>query len=112
MKRLSAIVLSLLLFWVQVVVMAPSATAKAAKGCCGCACPKADCCVTRSAPDSLPLPPATVQTGAPNLNSFFLTASVAWMLPCAEADLSSAHLPSPFFAARVPLFQRDCALLI
>ena len=112
MKRLSAIVLSLLLFWVQVFVLAQPPRAEAQGQCCGCACKKTNCCVTQSATDPAPLPAATVQTGSQNLNSFSLTASIAWTLPRGEADFFSAYNSPSLSAARVPLFRRDCALLI
>ena len=112
MKRPFAIVLSLLLFWVQVFVLAPPVKADAPVKCTCCACKKADCCVTQSSADSAPLPAATVQTGSENLNSFSLTALIAWTLPRGAADFSSADSSSPHCAARVPLFRRDCALLI
>ena len=112
MKRLSAIVLSLLLFWVQVFVMAQPLKADAPAKCTCCACKKSNCCVTQSSTDPAPLPSAAPQTGSQNLNSFSITASIAWVLPRGEADFSSADNSWPQRAARVPLFRRDCALLI
>jgi len=112
MKRLSAIVLSLPLFWVQVFVMAEPVQAGTPAKCSCCTCNKADCCVTQSSTGSAPLPAATVQTGSQNLNLFSLTASIAWILPRGEADFSSADDSALLLAARVPLFRRDCALLI
>ena len=112
MKRLSAIVLSLLLLWVQVFVLAQPFRAAAAAQCCGCACQKAKCCVASSSSDQAPLPAATVQIGAHQFLSFSLAASVAWILPRGEADLSSADDSLSLSAARIPLFRRDCALLI
>ena len=112
MKRLSAIVLSLLLFWVQVFVMAEPVQAGTPAKCSCCTCKKTDCCVTQSSTDSAPLPAATVQAGSQNLNSLSLTTSVAWILPRGEADFSSADDSALLLAARVPLFRRDCALLI
>ena len=111
MKRLSAIVLSLLLFWVQVFVMAQPVKADAPARCCGCACKKSNCCVTQSSTDPAPPLAATVQTGSQNLHSFSITVSVAWTLPRGEADFSADNSPS-LRAARFPLYRRDCALLI
>ena len=112
MKRLSAIVLSLLLFWVQVFVMTQPVKADAPAKCACCACKKTTCCAAPS--PTLPVPPlaATAQTGSQTLTSISLAASIAWMLPRGEADFSSADKSSPHAAARVPLFRRDCALLI
>ena len=112
MKRLSAICLSVLLFWVQVFVMAQPVKADASAKCTCCACKKTRCCVTQSSTDPAPLPAATAPTGSQNLNSFSITASISWTLPRGEADFSSADNLAPRFAARVPLFRRDCALLI
>ena len=112
MKRLSAIVLSLLLFWVQVFVMAQPVKANAPAKCTCCACKQTNCCVTKSSTDPAPLPLAPAQTGSQNLHSFSLTPSIAWTLPRGEADFSSADNSPSLLAARVPLFRRDCALLI
>ena len=112
MKRLSAILLSLLLFWVQVFVMAPPVKADAPAKCTCCDCEQTNCCVTQSSTDPTPLPAAAAPTGSQNLNSFSITASISWTLPRGEADFSSADKLAPRCAARVPLFRRDCALLI
>ena len=58
MKRLSAIVLSLLLFWVQVFVMAQPVKADGPAKCTCCTCKKTNCCVTQSSTDRAPLPAA------------------------------------------------------
>jgi hypothetical protein len=112
MKRLSAIVLSLLLFWVQVFAMAQPVKADAPAKCTCCSCHQSNCCVTKSAPAQAPLPVAPTSTVSQNLNLFSITASLAWMLPRGEADFSSADNSSSLVVARVPLFRRDCALLI
>ncbi|MSU57653.1 MAG: hypothetical protein EXS35_05645 [Pedosphaera sp.] len=110
MKRLSAIVLSLLLFWAQVVVMAqPSGGAKRAGGCCEC---KAPCCVAKTSSAPQPQPAAASPSVQFHLNLFALTASTAWLLPRAEAEVFASAASSSVTAARVPLFQRDCARLI
>ncbi len=112
MKKLPAIVLGLLLFWVQVFVMAQPVKADAPAKCTCCACNQTNCCVTKSAPAQAPLPVAPAQTVSQNLNLFSITASIAWMLPRGEAGFSPADNSSSLVAARVPLFHRDCALLI
>lgn len=112
MKRLSAIVLSLLILWVQVFVMARTVKADAPAKCTCCACKKTNCCVSQSSGSTAPLPAATVQTSPQNLNSFSFTHSVAWTLPCSDKKLSAADNASPLFAVCVPLFTRHCALLI
>jgi hypothetical protein len=113
MKRLTAILLSLLLLWVQFIVMAPPAQSGAPARCRCCSCGTGECCVGKSAPsDSAPLPVAPVQTAQLGQNLFTFTASPAWLLPAGEAEVFSAVSASPLSAARVPLFQRNCALLI
>jgi hypothetical protein len=112
MKRLSAIVLSLLLFWVQVFVTAQPAPAgaPAKSNCCSC---KRSCCVTPSdASGSAPQPAVPSQSVQLNLDPLTLTASLAWLLPRGAAEIFSAASVSSLSAPRVPLFQRDCALLI
>jgi len=112
MKRLSAIALSLLLFWGQVSVMASAAQAdpRADRSCCSCQ--KASCCVARSAPESAPLPVAATPATSQSHNWFSLTASPAWILPLGEAEVFSFGPSVRPTAAPVPLFQRDCARLI
>ncbi len=112
MKRLSAIVLSLLILWVQLFVMARPVRADAPAKCACCARKKTDCCVSQSSDTPAPLPVATVQTTPQNLNSFSLTSLVAWTLPRAGVEFSAADNTSPLDAARVPIFTRHCVLLI
>ena len=112
MKRLSAIVLSLLLFWVQVFLMAQPVQVDQPAKCTCCACNQSNCCVTQSSTDPAPLPEATVQAGSQNLASFSPPASIVWRLPHGAAGSSSADNSPSLLAARVPLFRRDCALLI
>jgi hypothetical protein len=112
MKRLSAIVLSLLLFWVQVFVAVPPVNAEspAKSNCCSC---QRNCCVTQSNPVDSATPPAVPTPSIQlNLGLFAFAASPAWLLPPGEADVFSAACSSPLSAARIPLFTRDCALLI
>lgn len=113
MKRLSAILLSLLLMWMQVVVMARPATADAPIKCTCCSCKTARCCVGESdSSASQPQPVAPVQSAQLNFNLLPSAASPAWFLPSGEADVFSAASALPLSAARIPLFTRDCAILI
>ena len=107
MKRLSAITLSLLLLWVQAFVLAQPAQAREACTCCEC---NATCCVTES---SAPIPQSPAPSHASQFSSswFALNASLAWTVPRGEAEVFSSA-PLPLLAARTPLFERDCALLI
>ena len=112
MKSVSAIMLSLLLMWMQVAVMAQPAKADAPAKCSRCAC-KRNCCVTQSnPPESAPQPAAPAQSVQVHLQLFVLSASPAWLLPRGDAEAFSSPASSPRSAVGVPLFQRDCALLI
>jgi hypothetical protein len=110
MKRLSAIALSLLLLWVQVFALTLPAAAMPVECRC-CECEQTDCCVAESSSGSLPLNATPVPSAQFNLHQFTAAASLVWLLPTGEMDFAStsASLPPP---ARVPLFTRDCALLI
>jgi hypothetical protein len=112
MQRLSAIALSLLLFWGQVSIMASPTQADtwADRSCCSCK--RASCCVARPAPGSAPLPLATAPTISQSHTWFSLTTSPAWILPRGEVEVFSFDSSARLTAAPVPLFQRDCARLI
>jgi hypothetical protein len=110
MKRLVAIALSLLLLWVQAFVMAqPLAAGNSVTACCSC---KRACCVTDNPSASQPQTPAAAPVSQLILNPFAFSASLAWLVPQGEAEIFSAASLSSILANRVPLFQRDCALLI
>lgn len=113
MKRLTALFLSLLLLWVQAVVLAQPAVADTPAQCTCCSCKTGRCCVGESAPGgSVPQPAAPTQSVPLHQNLFTFAASPMWLLPAGEAQVFSAASASPLAAARVPLFTRDCALLI
>ena len=113
MKRLFAILLSLLLLWVQAIVVAQPSVAAAPTKCRCCSCGTGECCVGKSAPmDSAPQPAAPVQSFSLSQNLFAFLASPAWLLPSGEAEVPPPASAVPLSAARVPLFTRDCALLI
>lgn len=111
MKRLSAMILSLLLLWVQVLVMAQPLGA-AATPCRCCDCQQTDCCVSESSSTPQPLTTAPVQSVQLNFNLFSPPPLLVWLLPPGQADGLSAPSASPLSATRVPLFTRHCALLI
>jgi len=118
MKRCAAIILSLTVIWLQVMASAQTlsttrtlASAEPACGCCSqkdvCRC----CCVVPAAPDAKPLPVAPVVTSPTIDFTAVLPKLVAWLLPeTAPAIVSSSDNSASSLA--VPLFQRDCALLI
>lgn len=112
MKRLSAMILSLLLLWAQVFVLAQPVGAATPTACRCCDCQQTDCCVSETSSAPQPLAGSPVQSVQPNLNQFTITASPAWLLPSGESDVFFTASASPLAAARVPIFTRHCALLI
>jgi hypothetical protein len=112
-KRLTAILFSLLLIWMQTVVGAQPPVRGAESTECACSnCGKACCCVTPSSPDSAPAPATPVRAGVQNELSILAPISVAWALPAIEQQISSLSVSSSPTATGVPLFTRHCALLI
>ncbi|MGC3960330.1 MAG: hypothetical protein QM813_21110 [Verrucomicrobiota bacterium] len=115
MKRAVAFILSLTVIWLQ--MMASAQTLFAAPPpptdpCPCCVAKKVCCCVEESDTQSVPVPiaPATVRANVDF--TAVLPQRVAWLLPIsALAKATSAEISSASFPA-VPLFQRDCALLI
>lgn len=113
MKRAAAIILSLMLMWLQVLASAPTLSATASEPSCGC-CPakKTCCCVKESTPDAMPFPVAPTSVNVSADFNAVLAQVIAWTLPeTSLAIVSSSANPSMPLSA-VPLFQRDCALLI
>ncbi|HXT39238.1 MAG TPA: hypothetical protein VN887_04355 [Candidatus Angelobacter sp.] len=113
MKTLFAILLSVLLPGAQVVFTADArCPVQPAKARCACPhCPKAGCCVTRSAPAPKPLSVPPVQGGS---HQPLLTPAAEFQLigpsPAVTqtASLFFATLPG----AAVPLYQRNCSFLL
>jgi hypothetical protein len=80
----------------------------------GCGCHKAVCCCcqTPANPQSAPRPAAPARTVTQN--DWQIVAAVVEHLSSSAAQLqpSFSHLRLSLEAAPVPLYQRDCALLI
>jgi hypothetical protein len=113
MKRTAAFLLSLTLVWLQVVVsVPPMGTPPAAQTCGCCAGQPACCCVTESAPVSVPLPAAPAPAPAAVDFTALPARVVAWTLPATGPAIVSSTESSSAFSSAGPLFQRDCALLI
>src|ERR1051325_1702944 len=115
MKRLSAILLSLLLMGTQAVLVAQPPTNAGTRSACKCCdCGKVNCCVTPTHPGSAPAPAAPVRANTQNELSAFTLTLVAWTLPAAARQQIS--IPSISSSSRlatgVPLFTRHCALLV
>jgi hypothetical protein len=112
MKRAAAIVLSLMLLWLQAMSSAQTSfvPAKAVRACCGCK--QRDCCVTPAAPNPQSLPMTVVPAGAQNILSIPASTLVAWTLAATATAQISASASAPLPALGVPLFTRHCARLI
>lgn len=111
MNRAAAIVLSLLLLWLQALASAPSNFTNAAAPADRCACSK-PCCVSRSTSDAQPRPLAPA-SGSPTPDfSAWLVTAVAWTLPAASSSHQFSFDSAPSPVPAVPLFTWHCALLI
>jgi hypothetical protein len=119
MKRAVAIILSLTVIWLQLVAAAQTLSAAAAVNvptadcdCCvgqtTCRC----CCVAPSAPNPAPQPVTPLRPLAAGDFTAIISPRVAWLLPAPVAAQVSASDLSPASLSAVPLFRRDCALLI
>ena len=113
MKRAVAFILSLTVIWLQVLASAQtlSSPAPAAEPCPCCVAKNSCCCVEESAPGSTPLAAIPISASAPIDFTAVLTKVLAWTLPATPAIVPSSDRASALLSA-VPLFQRNCALLI
>jgi hypothetical protein len=111
MKRVAAIVLSLMFVWLQAVSSAQTTFLPAPAGCRCCDC-KANCCVSAATPATQP--PATIPAAGsfPSDFSLFAPALVTWTLPVTVPSPFSSSDSAPLPALAVPLFTRHCAMLI
>lgn len=111
MKRLSATTLILLLTWVQVMVAIsqPVAASSGFSHCCDCNSP---CCIEQSSTDSAPQPLAAVPSVTQVFQPFSIATLIAWTLPRGEVATFSPAVSSPLVTEGMPLFQRNCTLLI
>jgi hypothetical protein len=114
MKTTLAIFCILAFAWSQVVqAHAPAAgVGRGAKTCCCSDCGAACCCVAPESPESPPVPAVPVSSSSQDLLSLAAPAASAWILPTAGArELSFSPVPARA-AAGVPLYARNCALLL
>lgn len=113
MKRAAAYILSLTVIWLQVTASAQTFPSAAAAGCDCCIQTEACrcCCVAPGDPDMPPLAALPIAACAPFDFTALASKNVAWVLP---ANASKTGADAEVFSSRssIPLFQRDCALLI
>lgn len=115
MKRAAAFILSLTVIWLQ--LMASAQTLFAApppptEACPCCVAKKVCCCVEESDAQSVPLPVAPASARANIDFTAVLPQWVAWLLPVPAPAKATAARISPDLSSAIPLFRRDCALLI
>jgi len=111
-KRLTAILFSLLLIVAQTFAVVTPVSGKPAvmkSNCCGDVC----CCsVNQPSAPSVPLTEPTAPTVAQNQFVFPPSAFVAFLLAVPVSNLSPAPAAADLHAAAPPLFRRNCSLLI
>ena len=115
MKTFLASLLSLLLLAAQTAA-GPSAGSCLRQGppaCCGCDCGDGACCLAKGLPRPQSAPAAPAPSISQNQLLLLLPAS---LVAQAALPLAASVLPAPFpgaeVAGAVPLFCRDCSLLI
>lgn len=115
MKRAAAFILSLTVIWLQLLASAQTlfaAPPPSVDPCPCCVAKNVCCCVEESESQSVPLPAAPASARSSLDFAAVLPSSVAWLLPVpATAKVTTARISSDLFSA-IPLFRRDCALLI
>jgi len=113
-KTTRAILLSLLVVWVQMVTAVEPGSSRAQNEACACpsSC-KTRCCVSRSSsPAPAPAPAAPLRAGAQSELSIPPSVSAVWVLPDSGTASISSFCASPLIAAGAPLYERNCALLL
>jgi len=117
-KKISAIICSLLLVWMQ---FAPTlATASSLPLCqsqpvChdSCCHSGADCCLSHSKSNSQPSPATPAPASAQNQVLIFASALILWTSPENTTSPVSTTSASPASSmAATPLFVRNCTLLL
>jgi hypothetical protein len=111
MKRVVAMVLSLMFVWLQVMASAQT-TFLTAPDCACTACEKADCCVSTATPNAQPLAALPVNAHSQSDFSLFTPSPVTWTLPVPAPQQFFSSDSASLLALAVPLFTRHCARLI
>jgi len=117
LKKLSAILFSVLLVCMQTtplsaVALTSPCCQKVTTDTCAASCGDADCCVAHPSPDSKPAPTVPAQFNAQNQVSLLAPMIMAWALPENPANAISSITVLPLMATSVPLYERNCALLL
>jgi hypothetical protein len=113
-KRLTAILFSVLLVWMQV-APAPAAApacAKATMANCADCCKGMACCTTKPVSDPQPAPAMPASANSQNQISLLAPGLVIWNLPSVPAGLI-ASVPVPLSKmSGAPLYTRNCSRLL
>lgn len=116
MKRAAAFILSLTVIWLQMLASAQTLFAAppppTTEACPCCVAKKVCCCVEESDAQSAPIPVAPAAARAAVDFTAVIPHRVAWLLPLSLLTDVSASKVSFASSSAVPLFRRDCALLI
>jgi len=116
-KRLFAILFSVLLAWMPFLPAPAAASALPAcpkhtpgNAVCDASCGMAGCCVKKPDSNSQPAPAIPAQTS--NQISLLFSATVIWTLPENESGSFSSTATSSLTMASAPLYARNCARLL
>lgn len=114
MKRAAAFIFSLVIFLAQLMASAQTLSANATiPGSCGCCVGKrVCCCLEESNTPSSSLPSAAVTASVSVELNALVARAVIWSLPNAAVQNNFCPSDFPLAVPAVPLFQRNCALLI
>jgi hypothetical protein len=111
-KRLAAIVFSLLLLVTQTFAVALPAGSLVPMDGPDCCCDNCQCCVQESAPPAAPLAQASVLGAAQNQFILLPSAVVVFVLAAPAVESVPASTFAECRAAALPIFQRNCVFLI
>jgi hypothetical protein len=112
-KKLSAILFSVLLVWMQIAPASESVVCvKPAMGNCADCCDRMACCAAKPSTNSQPTPVVPTQSNAQNQISLLASSVVVWNLPQTSASVVSSASASPLLVSAAPLYARNCSLLL
>jgi hypothetical protein len=114
-KRLTAILFSVLVVWMQVApmpVLASPICVKPAMGNCVDCCDRMACCVAKPTSNSQPIPAIPAQSNLQNQISLLAPAVTVWNLPENPANFASSVFSSRLITISAPLYARNCSLLL
>jgi hypothetical protein len=117
-KRLFAILFSLLLVWIPfapvpaAASVLPTCPQHMAGKTCNASCGMAGCCVKKPDSNSQPAPAIPARTSSQNQISLLAPAIAAWTSPANPSNSISSVTALPLMAKDAPLYARNCTRLI